>query len=80
MTTQQQIVVPPAPPARPYTPAWEVYIYDDRAYVTFNGRLVATEKCDTADREARLVATRDRLNHRNAGHGSVPGTPTLLRR
>jgi len=66
MTTQQTTA--PAPTAIPYTPAWAVYVYDSIGYVTYDGRLVATETCDTADREARLVATRDRLNHRNAGH------------
>jgi len=66
MTTQQ--IAPPAPPATPYKPQWALYIYESIGYVTYNGRLVATETCDTADREAHLVATRDRLNHRNAGH------------
>jgi len=66
MTTQQ--IAPPAPTASPYTPAWAVYVYDSTGYVTYNGRLIATEKCATAAQEGRLVATRDRLNHRNAGH------------
>ncbi len=65
MTTQQ--LAPPSP-APSYVPAWAVYVYNAIGYVTYAGRLVATEKCDTADREARLVATRDRLNHRNAAH------------
>ncbi len=59
---------PVAPPATPYTPQWAVYVYDDRAYITYNARLVATEKCATAAQEVSLVATRDRLNHRNAAH------------
>ncbi len=65
-TTHQ--IAPPAPPATSYTPAWAVYVYDAIGYVTFNGRLIATEKCPTATQEASLVATRDRLNHRNAAH------------
>ncbi len=70
MTTEtaQQTTTPPAPPAPSYTPQWAVYVYNVIGYVTYAGRLVATEKCDTADRLARLVATRDRLNHRNAAH------------
>ncbi len=66
MTMQQ--IAPPAPAPHPYTPAWALYVYDAIGYVTYDGRLIATEKCATADQEARLVAVRDRLNHRNAGH------------
>jgi len=66
MTTQQ--IAPPAQPATPYTPAWAVYVYDSTGYVTYNGRLIATEKCATAAQEDHLVAVRDRLNHRNAAH------------
>ncbi len=65
-TTQQ--IAPPAPTAPSYVPAWAVYIYAGIGYVTYDGRLVATETCPTADQEARLVAIRDRLNHRNAAH------------
>ena len=68
--TAQQITLPSpvAPPATPYKPQWALYVYNSIGYVTYAGRLVATEKCDTADRLARLVATRDRLNHRTAAH------------
>jgi len=70
ITQQQRVTLPSpvAPTATPYTPAWAVYVYDSVGYVTYAGRLVATEKCSTADQEARLVATRDRLNHRTAAH------------
>jgi hypothetical protein len=68
-TTQQ--ITPPspvAPPTTSYKPQWAVYVYVDRAYITYNGRLVATETCPTAAQEDRLVAVRDRLNHRDAAH------------
>ncbi len=65
-TTHQ--IAPPAPPATSYTPQWAVYVYDAIGYVTFNGRIIATGKCATAAQEVSLVATRDRLNHRNATH------------
>ena len=67
MTTQQTTLPSPvAPPATPYKPQWALYIYAGIGYVTYNGRLIATEKCPTAAQEDRLVAVRDRLNHRNA--------------
>ncbi len=59
---------PVAPPTTSYKPAWAVYVYNSIGYVTFNGRLIATETCATAAQEASLVATRDRLNRRNAAH------------
>jgi hypothetical protein len=68
-TTQQTTLLSPvALPTTLYKPQWAVYVYDSIGYVTFNGRLIALEKCATAAQEDRLVATRDRLNHRNAGH------------
>ncbi len=66
MTTPQ--ITPPAPPATSYKPQWAVYVYNSIGYVTYNGRLIATEKCPMAAQEDHLVAVRDRLNHRNAGH------------
>jgi len=68
MTTETTLPSPVAPPATPYTPAWALYIYNDRAYITYNARLVATETCATAAQEDHLAAVRDRLNHRNAAH------------
>jgi len=67
-TTHQ--LAPPAPLATAYTPQWAVYVYGATGFVTYDGRLIATETCATAAQEDRLVATRDRLNHRNAAHTS----------
>ncbi len=65
MTTQQ--IAPPAQ-VPSYVPAWEVYFYDSVGYVTYNGRVIARETCPTTAQQDRLVATRDRLNHRTAAH------------
>ena len=50
--------------ASPYVPAWALYIYDDRAYVTFNGKLEATATCRTPAQQARIETTLARLNER----------------
>jgi len=68
MITETTLPSPVAPPTTSYKPQWALYIYESIGYITFNGRLVATEKCATAAQEDHLVATRDRLNHRNAAH------------
>lgn len=60
MTAQQT----PPTPATPYVPTWALYIYDDRAYFTFNGRLEATATCRTPAQQARIEATLARLNER----------------
>ncbi len=67
MNTQQ---LAPTTPVTLYEPAWALYVYDDRAYITYNGRLVAIETCATATQEASLVAVRDCLNDRIAVHTS----------
>lgn len=61
MTPQQ---IAPPPPVTPYVPAWALYIYDDRAFLTFNGRLVATAACAMPAQQARVEATLARLNER----------------
>ncbi len=59
MTMQQ--IAPPAP-ASPYTPAWSLYVYDDRGYLTFAGRVVATASVATLAQETRLIALFQRLS------------------
>lgn len=56
----------PTPPASaaPYVPAWALYVYDKRASLTFDGRLVATAACATPAQQARMEATLARLNER----------------
>ncbi len=39
MTATPQTPLPA--PATPYTPAWALYVYDERAFFTFGGRLIA---------------------------------------
>ena len=58
------VLTPPASAAPPYLPAWALYIYDDRAFVTFDGRLVATAACAMPAQQARVEATLARLNER----------------
>lgn len=53
MTAQQKL--PTA--ATPYTPAWALYIYVDRAYATFNGKLEAAATCRSPVQQARIEAT-----------------------
>ncbi len=55
----------PAPPvpAPPYTPAWMFYVYDERAYLTFDGRIQATATCSTPAQVARIEALYGRLTH-----------------
>ncbi len=54
----------PTAPAALYVPAWALYIYDDRAYFTFNGRLEATATCCTPAQQAKIETTLTRLNER----------------
>ncbi len=58
MTTHQ---IAPPPPATPYVPTWALYVYDDIAYLTFNGKLEATATCRTPDQQTRIEATLARL-------------------
>jgi len=43
-------------------PAWALYVYDDIAFLTFDGRLVATTVCALPAQQARIEATLARLN------------------
>jgi len=60
MTPQQR----PPTPVTPYVPAWALYVYDKRAFVTFDGRLGATAACAMPAQQARIEATLARLNER----------------
>jgi len=59
MTTQQQ--TPPPEPATPYAPRWMLYVYNDIAYLTFNGRLAATAAYHTSTEQARVNGVYARL-------------------
>lgn len=63
MTTQQ--LAPPAPSTALHTD-WYLYLYDGRAFLTFDGRVQATATCSTPREEARLIALLDRLTIRSA--------------
>ncbi len=56
----------PAPPAQTiaYTPAWMLYVYADRAFLTFDGHLAATATCLTPIQEARIEGIFQRLTRR----------------
>jgi len=58
MTTQQ---TPPPAPATPYTPAWALYVYDERAFFTFEGRLIAWASIATPTQDARIEGVFHRL-------------------
>jgi len=58
MTTPQNV---PASPTAPYTPAWALYVYNDIAYLTFNGRLAATAAYHTSTEQARVNGVYARL-------------------
>ncbi len=63
MTTQQ--IAPPspvAPLAAPYAPSWALYVYDDRGYLTFDGRLIATAMCATPAPDAHIESLFRRLS------------------
>jgi len=65
MTTETRQVAPPAP-AAPYAPAWMLYVYGVRAFLTFDGKIVATAPCATPVQEDRLIALFDRLTARTS--------------
>jgi len=58
MTTQQQ-----TPPPAPATP-WMRYVYDDIAYMTHNGRLIAWASVATSAQDAHITGVFDRLTAR----------------
>ncbi len=55
----------PAPQTMPYAPQWMLHLYD-RAFLTFDGKIVAVAPCSTPDEEDRLIALLDRLIIRSA--------------
>jgi len=64
-----------APAATPYVPAWCYYIYDQRAFVTYDARLVATAAVTTPAQEARIEGVFDRLTHGHAARRAAVGAP-----
>jgi len=63
MTTQQ--IAPPAPSTALHTD-WYLYLYDGRAFLTFDGRVQATATCTTPAQETRLIVLLDRLTTRTS--------------
>jgi len=63
MTTQQTTL--PSPSTALHTD-WYLYLYDGRAFLTFDGRVQVTATCSTPAQEARLIALLDRLSIRSA--------------
>jgi len=59
MTAQQQ--TPPPASVTPCTPAWALYVYDERAFFTFEGRLVAEAIVATPVQDARIARVFHRL-------------------
>jgi len=51
MTTQQ---LSPPVPVTPYTPAWALYVYAERAFFTYDGYLIAWVSVATPTQEARI--------------------------
>jgi len=62
MTAMQQ--TPPPAPATPYTPAWALYVYDECAFFTFEGRLIAWASVATSAQDAHITGVFDRLTAR----------------
>jgi len=67
MTTQQ---IPSLASVTPYTPAWGLYVYDERAFFTFEGRLIAQASVTTPDQDARIARVFQRLTGRITAHQS----------
>ena len=65
MSTDQTSAPPaPPPPPAPYTPAWALYLYRRRAFLTYNGQLITVATCLTPAREARIEGIFRRLARR----------------
>jgi len=62
MTAMQH--TPPPAPATPVTPSWMLYVYDDIAYMTHNGRLIAWASVATSAQDAHITGVFDRLTAR----------------
>jgi len=75
--TAQAPQAPPLPGA-PYVPTWALYVYDERAFLTFDVRIQASATCRTAGQLARLVALQDRLNDRRARRADADARATCL--
>jgi hypothetical protein len=67
MTAPQRI--PPAP-VTPSTPLWALYVYDERAFFTHGGRLIAQASVATPAQETRI----DAIFHRLAQHTTQGST------
>jgi len=64
---------PTASPPAPYVPAWALYLYEGRAFLTWDGRLVAHVAVAMPAQEARIEGVFDRLTHGHAPHTSHAG-------
>jgi len=71
---------PAASPAAPYVPAWMLYVYEGRAFLTFDGRLVATAAVATPAQGARIDNVFHRLNRSHAARRSAPAARLALDR
>ncbi len=69
MTATQQTPLPA--PATPDTPAWALYVYDERAFFTYDGYLIASASVATPTQETRI----DAIFHRLATHTTQQGVP-----
>ena len=67
MTISQPV---PPPPVTPPTPVWALYVYDERAFFTFEGRLIAQASVTTPAQDARIVGVFHRLTGRTTAHQS----------
>ncbi len=54
----------PASPTAPYVPRWMLYVYNDIAYMTHNGRLIAWASVATSAQDAHITGVFDRLTAR----------------
>jgi len=68
MTAQQQ-TLPPAS-VTPDAPAWALYVYDERAFFTYGGRLIAQASVTTPAQDARIASVFQRLTGRITAHQS----------
>jgi len=78
MTTPAPSSSPPIP--APYTPAWMLYVYDQRAFLTFDGRLIATAMVKTPAQESRFEGVFHRLDQGQAARRSAQATCLALER
>ncbi len=71
---------PAASPPAPYVPAWALYIYEGRAFLTFDGRLVAHVAVTMPAQETRIEGVFHRLTHGRAARRSALATRLALDR